>query len=85
MDDRAGLIEWHTSVNIQGEIWDTYDTTQDVATQGVFVLQPKIGKHSRFILRNRIAVDHYTSAYNPQDSEQLTYKDAGSRPTHPDA
>ena len=85
MDDRAGLREWHTSVIIQGQIGDTYDTTQDVATQGVFVLQPKIGKHGRFILRNRIAVDYCINTYSPRNSEQLTYEDAGSRPTHPDA
>ena len=85
MDNCAGLIEWHTSANIQGEIGDTYNAAQDEATQGVFVSQSKIGKHSCFVLRYSVTVDHGINTCDPQNCEQLTNEDAELRPTRPDA
>ena len=57
MNNRAGLIERHLSANTQGEIGSTYDTTQDVAPQGVFVSQPKVGQRGRFVLRNGVTIN----------------------------
>lgn len=72
MNDRAGLIKRHLSVNMQGEIGSTYDTTQDMATKRVLVPQPKIGQDSRLILRYCVAGDHGVNTYIPNNSERLT-------------
>lgn len=54
-------------MNVQNEISDTYDTAQDVAAEGVFVPQPKVGQHGRFVLRYRVAVGHIVSTWSPQE------------------
>ena len=72
MNDRAGLIKRHLSVNMQGEIGSTYDTTQDMATKRVLVPQPKIGQDSRLILRYCVAGDHGVNTCISNNSERLT-------------
>ena len=85
MDDRAGLIEWHLLANMQGEIGGTYNTTQDVAAQGVLVSQPEVGQHSRFVLCYRVAVDHGVNTCSPHNNERLANEGVGPQPPHLDA
>ena len=76
MYDRAGLTEWHLLTNVQGRKSCTYDATQDVAAQWVSVSQPKVGKHSRFVLCDGVAVGHNFSPFSFQER-------TGSLPVEP--
>jgi len=69
MDDRSRLIKLYPLVNMQGGVGSTYNAAQDVATQGVLVLQPKVRKRGRFVLRYRFAVDHGINACNTHNNE----------------
>jgi hypothetical protein len=77
MDDGAGLIERHPSIDTQSCTGYTHDATQDVAAQRVFVLQPKVGQYGRLVLRNRVAIDRSINTKYPQERRKPTNEGAG--------
>jgi hypothetical protein len=79
MYDRAGLIEWHLSANVQGESGWTYDATQDVATQRVFVSQPKVGQHRCLVLCDGVAVDHNVSSSSLDERKESPLVEPSNR------
>lgn len=85
MDDCAGLTKGHLSASTRGEICNTYDTTQNVATQGVLVSQPKVGQDSGLILCYGVAGDRGVNVRVPNNSERRTSEGALLRLIHPDA
>jgi len=85
MDDCAGLIKGRLLVSVQGEICNTHDATQDVATQRVLVPQPKVGQDSRLVLCYGVAGDRGVNIRVPNNSGGRTSEGALLRLIRPDA
>lgn len=70
---------------MQSEAGSTYDTAEDVTSQGVLVPQPKVGQDSCFVLGYCVAGGCSVNTHGPNYGEKLTSGGAGQRLTRQDA